>query len=280
MKKVACLLLCGLLGSASAASFAQTDYTLSYGFDTSHAKTLNIFYKQGSGSNHLDVYAGPFSASFVGAQPAGYAYLHNNFSVYCVDLDHYDTSPSTVNVRPFDTSSTPPGTPPVQTWVGLEHAAWLYANFSAEVGTGATTNWMAAAGLQVAIWDVIQQDRYVTGGFDRLNNTLLDVSASNSYFYITADSFAPGGTLRTSTADFASIVGDANRYLNALYNAHPNTAPGTLFQIDRSKMGSNGQDMLGPAATPEGSSLLLFALGGLPVLGAVLKRRRGAAAAA
>jgi hypothetical protein len=247
---------------------AQT-YTMSYTFDTT-AASFHINRPTTSVNNGLDVYAGPFRASFNGAPPQGYK---NPFAVFCVDLDHYDTATTTVRVLPFGTTS-PAGPAPLQTWAALQRASWLYQHYLTDVmGSNlVVTSWVNAAALQAAIWYVIE----AKSNFTSLLANAIDIGHSNSIFYITADGRSGGS--------YASIVTKSNSYLQALRTASPNDkAPGTLFEVDPANRGiEGGQDMLGPAATvpegstelaPEGSSLMLLLMGGAPLAFVVMRRR-------
>jgi hypothetical protein len=197
----------------------------------------------------------------VGTTPAGYK---NPFAVFCVDLDHYDTATSTVKVLPFSTTA-PVGPAPPQTWEALQRASWLYQHYLSDVMTSnlVVTSWVNAAALQAAIWFVVE----AKSSFTSLVAANIDIGQSNSLFYITADA--------RSASSYSAIVSKANTYLKALRNANPNDkAPGTLFQVDPANRGiAGGQDMLGPAPTPEGSSLLMLLLGGVPVAVGVVRRR-------
>lgn len=251
--------LAGLAVTPQGSALAQT-YSMSYTFDTS-AASFHINRPNTSVNNGLDVYAGPFRASFNGTPPAGYS---NPFAVFCVDLDHYDTATTAVKVQPFSTTA-PAGPAPPQTWEALQRASWLYQHYLSDV-MGANlvvTSWVNAAALQAAIWYVVE----AKSSFTSLVAASIDIGHSNSIFYITADSRSAGS--------YGAIVSQANTYLKALRNANPNDrAPGTLFQVDPANRGiSGGQDMLGPAPTPEGSSLLMLALGGVPVAIGVIRRR-------
>jgi hypothetical protein len=246
-------------------SGAQT-YTMSYSFDTT-AASFHINRPTTSVNNGLDVYAGPFRASFVGAQPQGYT---NPFAVFCVDLDHYDTATSKVKVLPFGTDAPAAPAPP-QTWEALQRASWLYQHYLPDVmGSNlVVTSWANAAALQAAIWFVIEAKSNFTG----LLASSIDIGHANSIFYISADGRSGGS--------FNSIVGKANGYLQALRTASPNDkASGTLFEVNPATRSiDGGQDMLGPASTlpigstqlaPEGSSLLLLLVGGAPIAAAVM----------
>src|SRR5579872_5389133 len=191
---------------------AQTDYSINYSFNTSAAYTFDINYLTASGgkgvNSGLDVYAAPFSAQFNGAAPVGYS--KNPFSVFCVDLDHYDTSPSSIFVKPF-TITYPPASdpnPPVQTWATLRKISWLYAHFIGDFGG---TNWVNGAALQAAIWAVLEEDQH--------NAIIADIAnATNSpYFSISWDHSS-----RTNATTFGLIVSQANYYLTQLIAAKPN----------------------------------------------------------
>src|SRR5690349_15904389 len=112
LKQIYTSLFCALVGMLCTAVGAQTDYQMSYQLDTSNAYTFDIHFQRNNQWTSFDVYASPFTARFVGTVPNGYT--ANPFSVYCVDLDHYDSSPATVFVKSFSTRSTPSGNEPAQ----------------------------------------------------------------------------------------------------------------------------------------------------------------------
>jgi hypothetical protein len=255
---------------AGSAANAQTDYSMNYSFNTSTAASFNINFTTSGGTNSsLGVYAAPFTASWNGAAPGNYG-SPSSFSVYCVDLDHYDTTPSTVLVEPFSTATPGDAKHSAAYWQHLSEAAWLYSSYNPFVATAASVAAhtgnaddinlyrVDAGALQAAIWNVIDGD---------------------TDFSVTGGSFNIGylAGYGTDATTFGLLQGQANTWLTALKNAAPdNTAPGTLFLVDRNVGTGNGQDMLGPAPsiTPEGSSFWLLAAGGLPITLIARRRRR------
>lgn len=109
--------------SAASASDSLTVHSLTSGKYASVA--INYF------GNALNVYSGPQLASLNGG---------STFDAYCVDLDHWNTLPSTYPVDVLSTNLLTNG----------QRIAYLYNTYATAVATSTQ-----GAALQLAIWDVL-----------------------------------------------------------------------------------------------------------------------------
>jgi hypothetical protein len=260
-------LLCATVGllTLGGEAFAQTvDYsypptpTIDVTFETAANTQVTV----------TNAYIGPISATVVGSG-------QGPFPVYCVDLENNVFSPTSVNIIGTLNVTNPTTTtydPDIKgTYFELQQSAYLIANVDTTGGGNSTLAAQEGAGLQAAIWDIID-GQYALGD--------TNVGSNSNTFYIGT------GTLATNAAYDQSIINDANADLLALTNAaSAGTADGTLYQVNRNLMGANGQDMLtsnggqGPhgSSTPEGASLLMFLPGLIPVAVGLRRRRNKAA---
>ena len=237
------------------------DSTLNYAFPENTAVTVN--FKDSSGTSRSEgAWIGPFSVNFTGTPPSGFT--NNPFSVYCVDLDHDISPPTTLSVQTINITgnTAPPGTDFTGTWAQLKQAAWLYDNFQSVVNSATgQTQIDDGAALQAAIWAVA--DGNIDGS----------VCNPNDNFFIT-----PLGGY-TSPSEVNVITAQANNWLGQLGSEGANgIGAGFLYQVDRNTPGqqSYGQDMLGGSGpelggnggtlAPEGSSLYLLVFGLAPLL--------------
>lgn len=235
-------------------ALAQT-YSMSYSLEpNAWLGAVNLSWSEVVAGNTVDYSAdnvaiGPQIISFNGSPPPGYA---QSYAAYCVDLYHWDQSPSTVYVEPFtalsnltDNNAASDGLTQAQYNEDLDQAAWLYDTYNPTVqsATGQQQQ-IDGAALQWAIWDVIAGPTF----------TVTNANSSQ------ATQFADAQTL---AANWYGSVGN-------------NLGDGTLFQIDRKLQPNAGQDLLGPLVTPESSSLALlaFALAAPLMLLAARKARR------
>jgi hypothetical protein len=150
-----------------------------------------------------------------------------DFYTYCADLNTYLVDPQTFEVKDAN-SFAPDG----------DQVAWLVGTYAPVIHplAGTTANWMAA-GLQLAIWNVLYDDDFTVSGTDGL------------------------------WSDTAGAQGYANEYLGALSAAlarGPLTAHAIWLDTN------TGQDQVTVTVVPEPASILLLGIGTL----AVLARRR------
>jgi hypothetical protein len=167
------------------------------------------------------VWAGEILWKGLDGAPAEFA----DFYSYCVDLNTYLVDPQTFEVK-STTSFAPDG----------DQVAWLVRTYAPVIHplAGTTANWMAA-GLQLAIWNVLYDDDFTVSGTDGLWSST------------------------------AGAAGYANKYLGALSAAlisGPVAAQATWLDTNR------GQDQV--TVVPEPATLLLLSIGAL----AVSARRR------
>ncbi len=124
----------------------------------------------GYGAGSQSVFAGEFLMKFVGAPPAGY---DQNFTAYCVDLDHYLQNFQDVTLESTDylnPMSLVPAAGP--------KAAWLYNTYAAAVSTA-----LQAAALQLAIWEVLYDANLnlTSGTFKVTSANASTISQANTY---------------------------------------------------------------------------------------------------
>jgi hypothetical protein len=179
------------------------------------------------------------------------------FTVYCVDLADDQSSGVTQGVAVSSiTPSTTAGTllPPVS-GQQLSEASYLINTYGAAANaasmTGAPSSYdTLQAALQLAIWGVISGD--TLAGLDISKQT-----AGDAEFYL-------------SSYEDQTAVNDANAELAALNTAiigGGGLGYGTLYaDTDASNHPPTGQNLLGDA-TPEGSTMAMFALGLAPLFG-------------
>jgi len=185
------------------------------------------------------------------------------FTVYCVDLadDQHSGVTQDVSISSITPSNVGSGTtsPPV-TGLELSQASYLinkYGNIAGSPG-GSTYDTLQGA-LQLAIWGVISGD----GGTNNVNFSSATYSLANQFD-------GPGNTnlqnFWLSTDADATALTDANTYLKALGS---NLGYGTLYTDTDTNHPPTGQNLLGDGvpATPEGSTVALFAFGLAPLFG-------------
>jgi len=133
---------------------AQT-YTLDYALNgnsaargayTIHTANIDSYF----GSGGVAVYATYFNASWAPHTTPAKGYP-GSFRVYCVDLNHYDTSATNV------TANVVPGYAAQYTRDQYAKAAWLYDHYAA------TSEGADSSSLQLAIWSVLDSTFKVDG---------------------------------------------------------------------------------------------------------------------
>jgi len=198
---------------------------------------LGVDLRKTDGTTVSGVSAGAFNASWHVNTPKP-PNMPNSFSTFCVDMNHFQTSPQTVNLQPVGPGV--PGSDPKMLQV-----AWLYNNHLGEVlAANGVDRQIKGAALQIAMWGVIQ------------GATVVDDPTPGHFFV---------SKVNGHTSEVTSL---ADQYLAALGNSVDSAV---LLKVDRTVMGDKGQDMIGPppSAVPEPSSLLLLVSGGLAGLGVV-----------
>ncbi len=186
-------LLALLVGPASAIVLG-----LDYGLGASPA---HITYQ----GHDYSVWAGKLAAYLGGTLGNPLPPYDGTFSGYsfCVDLDHFIGLPTEYEVEVLSTSQLPHGS----------RAAWLYNSFAPSANTT-----LEAAGLQLAIWDVVYDngDGLSTGIF-RYTGGLAAEAATD------ANTFLASSAGKSSSADYLKPTGV---YGQGMLHSVPE--PGTL----------------------------------------------------
>jgi hypothetical protein len=267
--------LCGLALAAAGAQAQDFHVNVALGPEAASPGTVTAYRNLPSGSLYTPfpghVLAGRYTFSVTDAVlPASVPQaLGRSFHGYCVDLSNLDNSPTTFKSATLIDGGASSGTlfkkgttnypgalkaadPSLNIFGRLQEAAWIINNY----GNGASLSGDAAAGVQLAVWNVIEDT---------------DFSVSSA-----ASSTGPEGSYFKASGFTSAAISDANLYLGGLHTAL-NSGGGKASAYYLHTEG--GQDSLaafspGPNdVTPEGSSALLLAAGGVP-LWVLLRRRR------
>lgn len=172
-------------------------------------------------------YAGEIDWMWTAPTPDGFdKYIYT----YCVDILTEVENPQQIRIS--DTTDPAMATEhPSMPTDGAAKAAWLVNSYAA--GVNASGNGIAAAALQVAIWEAI-------------TDNLLDLTAG-SFILKTTDTY-------TSVALATDIFNTASGYLGDLSKADYHNSVATWLDA------KYGQDQI---TTPEPSSLMLLGVAGL-----------------
>jgi hypothetical protein len=200
------LLTLGILLGARLADAApvQIDFT---GVGKAQVVTL-------AGVRSVTAYAGELDWAWLGGTPAGYS---DSFYSYCVDVLNNELDPEWVNIRSTSDALAAPE---------LTKAAWLFNQFAVNIHNSGTN--AMAAGLQLAIWEVLYDSTY-------------DLSS---------------GAFRVASASTDALNYGAS-YLQALTNAGSGYASAKATWLDANA--GAGQDQI--TQTPEPGTLALLATG-------------------
>lgn len=203
------------------------------------------------GVRTINAWAGELNWIWLTGQPDG---LPKSFYSYCVDLTNNATDPQGVTVRPTDELIT-------ATTNGAQKAAWLFNTYAATIRSTASSAGNAmAAGLQLAIWEVL---------YDNVYNLTAAPSASNQFYATTT--YTSSAALNYGTTYLNALTASANSYLSA--DAVWIDANNATYGL----AGGPGQDQI-THAVPEPASLVLLGSGLLAVMVARRKKAIGSPA--
>lgn len=191
------------------------------------------------GVRDIWAWAGEMRWQWMSGQPTGW---DDFFYTYCVDVLHNETDPQQVTVGSISAM-------PTVTLNGGAKAAWLFNTYADAVHASGDTH--SAAGLQLAIWEVLYDNAALDGSF----------SLGSGSFFVGS---APGAALTAGQGYLNGLTATGLGYSSS--TAAWLDAPGELNSV------RGGQDQITHHPVPEPGSLMLFGSGCLALAARFRKR--------